>query len=908
MQLEHPDAVLSVVTLPGLLCTGCQDAKIRIFDAHSFRCLLTLTDHSRAVLALRTLQYQSKEEDLSPSTASHGNTQSSPASHGDINMLLSASGDQTVRLYQIERTVSAGTGTSQQQQRVAGSGSTICTAKCITVINGQPYGMGPCLSMTCAISPIEGETPERFILHIFAGFQNTRILLYQAVLKICQGENGTGTPTLECIASDGASVAAHTGGVYSLLLAYRENNPASANSLQQSRTICNPPMLSLSAGDWSLFSASADGKVCVWQICAASYQVSNAESSNSDSGQETISELSEYLITLEHLHLLSGHTDSVHCVTLIGNNIFTGSEDSTVSAIWSLHDLQNEMLFSTSLLFLWQIRVWDYNTATCKCVLHGHSGAILCMAQVHVKTSGESNTNEKDLESNDIYLCTGSVDGSIRIWETSTLQAVACIKHNPFSDHETIVMSLATSARWRAMSVAGESALLYAMRSEFPKDFGSKPLLLSAGSDHVLRLLKLSPYILSGGIKSSSQSATNASQPVHGDSRSLFSGHKRDEESMQKMDDSMIYPELENFQEMTVKAVPTQSHFTVNALERSSFEKRTFKQVAGREVSETDSVKATDDRTSSPHIGPQRSSSATTPKTLDSNICGSQRYHATNEESNLFHATYDSHVPTDRQVHDQKLHRESSFKKSNMYDPTSKERENSIYPRIQVDQSSLVKHLGEFISIRSVSKSKECVNECWRAAYYVSDILDKIGADVRLVQCVENTNPVVIGRLGYRKEVPTVVIHGHYDVQPAHQSYGWKSHPFQMKGVDGYLYGRGATDNKGPLLSSIFAATQAYYGLYEQEKARNINFCFLIEGEGENGSRGFKEAVENNLRWFNANERNPTLLLNTNNVWLNDQDPCITYGMRGLTKILVEVETQKFKDIHSGTGGGCPEP
>lgn len=68
----------------------------------------------------------------------------------------------------------------------------------------------------------------------------------------------------------------------------------------------------------------------------------------------------------------------------------------------------------------------------------------------------------------------------------------------------------------------------------------------------------------------------------------------------------------------------------------------------------------------------------------------------------------------------------------------------------------------------------------------------------------EGKNPVVLGRIGSNPAVPTVAFYGHYDVQPAEEP-DWRSNPFSLTAVDGYLYGRGTSDNKGPILAFIYA-------------------------------------------------------------------------------------------------------
>ena len=95
-------------------------------------------------------------------------------------------------------------------------------------------------------------------------------------------------------------------------------------------------------------------------------------------------------------------------------------------------------------------------------------------------------------------------------------------------------------------------------------------------------------------------------------------------------------------------------------------------------------------------------------------------------------------------------------------------------------------------------------------------------------QSVAGSNPLLLARMGDTPAAPTVVIYGHYDVQPADED-GWDTDPFQLTGRDGYFYARGATDHKGPLLSAIFAAASVV--MSTADTAHAINFVFVVEGE-----------------------------------------------------------------------------
>lgn len=213
------------------------------------------------------------------------------------------------------------------------------------------------------------------------------------------------------------------------------------------------------------------------------------------------------------------------------------------------------------------------------------------------------------------------------------------------------------------------------------------------------------------------------------------------------------------------------------------------------------------------------------------------------------------------------------------------------------------------------SSTTRDVQACWRAAQYVHDLLVRIGAECRLVQGAPGCNPIVLGRLGgWEPGVPTICLQATYDVQPPGDLAAWESHPFQLTGRDGYLYARGATDNKGPLLAMIFAVARCWELMrqYDHQAAHasgaagtgappkpRCAFVFVVEGEGENGSIGFQEAVMRNLEWL----AHASLIINCNNTWIGEAVPCLTYGMRGLVKVRVEVEGP-HTDLHSGLDGG----
>jgi di- and tripeptidase len=90
-------------------------------------------------------------------------------------------------------------------------------------------------------------------------------------------------------------------------------------------------------------------------------------------------------------------------------------------------------------------------------------------------------------------------------------------------------------------------------------------------------------------------------------------------------------------------------------------------------------------------------------------------------------------------------------------------------------------------------------SECFKGAKFLYTLLESLGVETRLIQGAEGKNPLVFGRLGNDPALKTIVIYGHYDVVPAAIEDGWETPPFELTGRDGYLYGRGAIDDKGTI-------------------------------------------------------------------------------------------------------------
>ncbi|KAF9940715.1 hypothetical protein BGZ65_006280 [Modicella reniformis] len=177
----------------------------------------------------------------------------------------------------------------------------------------------------------------------------------------------------------------------------------------------------------------------------------------------------------------------------------------------------------------------------------------------------------------------------------------------------------------------------------------------------------------------------------------------------------------------------------------------------------------------------------------------------------------------------------------------------SIQPEV-VDSTAedvMLYALEKWIAMSTVSGVPSQLEECRRGAKFLKAVLQQLGAESRLIPGAPGHNPLVYGHFGARSNKAegcqrplNVLVYGHYDVIAA-DIKKWDYPPFKLTGHDGYLYGRGASDNKGPILACIFAASEL-----QEEHQLDVNVKFLIEGEEENGSVGFFQAVEQNIELF----------------------------------------------------------
>ncbi|KAI9031822.1 WD40-repeat-containing domain protein [Phycomyces nitens] len=210
--------------------------------------------------------------------------------------------------------------------------------------------------------------------------------------------------------------------------------------------------------------------------------------------------------------------------------------------------------------------------------------------------------------------------------------------------------------------------------------------------------------------------------------------------------------------------------------------------------------------------------------------------------------------------------------------------------------------LEKWVAMRTVGGNPKYMEECRRGARFLKNVLQQLGAVSRMIPGECGRNPLVYGKFTGKsssdpaKKTPTVLIYGHYDVISAEdEKQEWNSDPFKLTGKNGYLYGRGTSDNKGPILACIFAVNELL-----NEGLLDVNVIFLIEGEEESGSVGFFEGVNKHKELFTDVD----MILLSNSYWLGEDVPCLTYGLRGVIHASVTVSNARA-DMHSGVEGGA---
>ena len=222
---------------------------------------------------------------------------------------------------------------------------------------------------------------------------------------------------------------------------------------------------------------------------------------------------------------------------------------------------------------------------------------------------------------------------------------------------------------------------------------------------------------------------------------------------------------------------------------------------------------------------------------------------------------------------------------------------------IQQNKERFLEELKDLLRIASISADPAYNQDVLNCADAVAKHLANAGAD-NVEICETKGYPVVFGEKIIDQNLPTVLVYGHYDVQPADPLELWESGPFEpvVKATElhpeGAIFARGSADDKG----QFFMHVKAFEAMM-QTNSLPCNVKFIIEGEEEVGSVSLADFLEENKEKLSCD----VILISDTHIYSNEQ-PTVTTGLRGLSYVEVEVEGPN-RDLHSGLyGGAVPNP
>lgn len=212
---------------------------------------------------------------------------------------------------------------------------------------------------------------------------------------------------------------------------------------------------------------------------------------------------------------------------------------------------------------------------------------------------------------------------------------------------------------------------------------------------------------------------------------------------------------------------------------------------------------------------------------------------------------------------------------------------------VNENKERFLEELFELLRFPSVSADPKYAGDVRKAAEFVAQKLRDAGAD-QVEICETAGHPIVYGEKIMDPSKPTVLVYGHYDVQPADPLELWHTPPFEPTVRDGKIYARGACDDKGQFYMHVKA-----FELMLKQGTLPTNIKFMIEGEEEVGSENLGVFVKNNKERLKAD-----VVLVSDTAMISLENPSLETGLRGLSYLEVEVVGPN-RDLHSGVYGGA---
>jgi len=209
------------------------------------------------------------------------------------------------------------------------------------------------------------------------------------------------------------------------------------------------------------------------------------------------------------------------------------------------------------------------------------------------------------------------------------------------------------------------------------------------------------------------------------------------------------------------------------------------------------------------------------------------------------------------------------------------------------EQPRLLEELFELLRIPSVSSLPEHAQDCRRAAEWLRDELTRLGCPVATL-LEGDGHPVVWAESPYVPGRPTLLVYGHYDVQPPDPLEEWDSPPFEPTIRDGRIYARGADDSKG----QTFCLLKAYEAVLDADRRPPLNVRFMLEGEEESGGRVVSDLLRSEPERVKVDAA-----LVSDSQFYDPGIPAVYTALRGICYAEISVRTLQ-RDLHSGTYGG----
>lgn len=217
---------------------------------------------------------------------------------------------------------------------------------------------------------------------------------------------------------------------------------------------------------------------------------------------------------------------------------------------------------------------------------------------------------------------------------------------------------------------------------------------------------------------------------------------------------------------------------------------------------------------------------------------------------------------------------------------------DAVLQALNATRQQSLDELFEFLRIPSVSADAAFRRDMQRCAQFVLDAMNSAGLTAEIVET--KGHPIVYGERFEDASLPTVLIYGHYDVQPPDPLDLWTSPPFEPQIRDGKIFARGATDDKG----QVFTHLKSIQAWIDTNGKLPVNVKFIIEGEEEVGSDNLDVFLESHK----AKLKSDVAVISDTSQY-GDGIPAITYGLRGIIAAEVRLTGPK-KDLHSGVFGG----